>query len=112
MRERLIVRRAQRFDFFLQRLQARQDFFFGLPAGLEALTSSSRSAICRRSFCSRSLAVGAGFLAKRGGFDLHPRQLPRRFVDFGRHRIDFHPQRLAASSTRSIALSGRNRSLM
>ena len=37
---------------------------------------------------------------------------PLELVELRRHRVDLHPQPAAASSTRSIALSGRKRSVM
>jgi len=59
-------------------------------------------------FQARALLAGIGFLGQRDLLNLEPGDPPGDLVQFGRQRVDFGAQpRTHASSTRSIALSGR-----
>jgi hypothetical protein len=76
------------------------------------LCCSLRSASSFSSLASRSCDAFVGFLAQRLALDLELHDAPLHFVELRGHRVDLHPQRDAASSTRSMALSGRKRSVM
>ena len=90
-----IVSRLESFDRFLQRLQLPQDLFLGFPLGFES--SDILFAVgdlpfeLFQSFPAFGCSV-IGLVGQGGDLDLHSCQLASGFIDFGRHRVDFHSQ--------------------
>ena len=85
---------------------------FRLPAGRSASASSSSPASSISSCFEPVLRRLVGFLLQRLALDLQLHDAAIEFVELFRLGIHLHAQPRAASSIRSIALSGRKRSVM
>ena len=96
----------------LQVLHAVDGVLLVEPAGLLDVSFSWTSAISWRRAHKRSAEASSVSFMSACSSILHLRELALRLVDLHRHGVELHAQADAASSTRSMALSGRKRSAM
>ena len=100
------------FELLLGRTHLLDLFFFRLPLAFIADDFSLRSAIALFDVVEPGFGFFVGFAGQGLTFDLELKIFAFENVDLLRQRIDLDADRGAASSIRSMALSGKNRSVM
>ncbi len=99
-------------QFFLELLDARDGALLAVPAFFETSRLAAQTLELVFDVAQTVFRCGVLLAIQRLALDFEMRNTPLEVVDFDRHAADLDRSAAPASSTRSMALSGRKRSVM